>query len=281
MDWVDALARLRDRDEPCVLVTVTSVRGHAPRDPGAKMVVSATGLWGSVGGGNLEATAVQRARAMLADGVTVLETAGFGLSEHVPTEHGRQCCGGEVQLLLEPVPVRATVAVFGLGHVGYELARILSRLELRLVLVDTRAGRLTEEQRADLDSGPATVTVLRPVAPETVLADLPAGAHLLVLTHDHAEDLAILDAALRRPGWGSVGLIGSAAKWARFRRRLLHEGHPARLVDAIRCPIGVPGVAGKEPAVIAVSVAAELLDAAGPLARHRPAPEAPPRAAGS
>lgn len=281
MDWVDALARLRDRDEPCVLVTVTTVRGHAPRDAGAKMVVSATGLWGSVGGGNLEATAVQRARAMLADGVTAPETAEFGLSEHVATEHGRQCCGGAVQLLLEPVPARATVTVFGLGHVGYELARILSRLELRLVLVDTRDGRLTDAQRADLDSGPATVDVRRPVAPESVLADLPAGAHLLVLTHDHAEDLAVLDAALRRPGWGSVGLIGSAAKWARFRQRLLREGHPPRLVDSIRCPIGVAGVAGKEPAVIAVSVAAELLDAAGPLARHRPAPATAPRAAGS
>lgn len=281
MDWVQALAGLRDRDEPCVLVTVASVHGHAPRDPGAKMVVSADGLWGSVGGGNLEATAVARARAMLADGVTTPETAEFGLSEHVPTEHGRQCCGGRVQLLLDPVPVRATTAVFGLGHVGYEIARILSRLDLRLVLVDTRADRLGPDQLADLDRGPATLSVCRPIAPETVLADLPAGSHLLVLTHDHAEDLAIVDAALRRPGWGSIGLIGSAAKWSRFRQRLLREGHPARLVDTVRCPIGVPGVAGKEPAVIAVSVAAELLGTAGPLAGRRPAAGAAPRAAGS
>lgn len=267
MDWVQALAGLRDRDEPAVLVTVTDVRGHAPRDPGAKMVVSATALWGSVGGGNLEATAVQRARSMLAEGTTAPEFAEFGLSEHVPTEHGRQCCGGQVQLLLEPVPVRATVAVFGLGHVGYELARILSRLELRLVLVDTRPDRLSEEQLADLDTGPAHLSVCRPVAPESVLGDLPAGAHLLVLTHDHAEDLAIVDAALRRPGWGSVGLIGSAAKWARFRQRLLREGHAARLVDGVQCPIGVPEVGGKEPAVIAVSVAADLLRRAPAVAR--------------
>jgi xanthine dehydrogenase accessory factor len=104
--------------------------------------------------------------------------------------------------------------------------------------------------------------VHQPVAPETVLTDLPAGSHLLVLTHDHAEDLAICDAALRRPGWGSIGLIGSAAKWARFRLRLQQEGHSAAAVDRIRCPIGMPAIAGKEPAVIAVSVTAELISSA-------------------
>jgi len=138
-----------------------------------------------------------------------------------------------------------------------------------------------------------------PVLPELVLAELPPGAHVLIMTHDHAEDVALCDAALRTPGLGSIGLIGSAPKWARFRRRLAEEGHAedAALCDAaLRCtdlgsigligsaakwsrfrgklsdlghtsdaidrittPIGLPDLLGKDPATIAVSVAAALV----------------------
>jgi xanthine dehydrogenase accessory factor len=86
------------------------------------------------------------------------------------------------------------------------------------------------------------------------------------MTHDHAEDFAICDAALRCEHLASVGLIGSAAKWARFRSGLLVEGHPAVDVDRIVCPIGDPSVPGKEPAVVAVSVASALLRRLAPVA---------------
>ncbi|HEY1675725.1 MAG TPA: XdhC family protein, partial [Streptosporangiaceae bacterium] len=127
MDWLDAVRQLRHEGRPGVLVTVAEVRGHAPREPGAKMVVSHDQLWGSVGGGNLEASAVARARELIASGATGPEFRETRLSPHTRTEHGRQCCGGVVRLLLEPLPARPVVALFGLGHVGYELARILSR----------------------------------------------------------------------------------------------------------------------------------------------------------
>ena len=101
-----------------------------------------------------------------------------------------------------------------------------------------------------------------PVLPELVLAELPPGTHLLVMTHDHAEDVAICDAAIRLDHLGPVGLIGSSAKLARFRSRLLADGHEQQAVDRIRTPIGLPGVTtSKEPAAIAVAVAAELLAA--------------------
>ena len=122
-------------------------------------------------------------------------------------------------------------------------------------VVDRRAA----QPRAPVPPGPAGIDLRHEPAPETVLAGLPPGAVVLVLTHDHAEDLAICDMALRTHGLGEIGLIGSAAKWSRFRTRLLGEGHTDEQVDAIRCPIGVPDIAGKEPAVIAVSVAADLL----------------------
>ncbi|MBH5338383.1 xanthine dehydrogenase accessory protein XdhC [Streptomyces pactum] len=261
MTWVAAVARLRACREPGVLVTVATVRGHAPRDAGAKLVVGRTGTWGSIGGGNVEAVAIDRAREMLAGSVTEPELMDFALNDKVTNQHGVQCCGGTVSVLLEPLPVVQAVAIFGAGHVGLELARILARHDLDLHLVDSRSEMLTEQRLGVLADAVAQVHVHHtPLLPEEVLAKLPPGTHVLIMTHDHAEDAAVCDAALRTPGLGSIGLIGSAAKWARFRKRLATEGgHDEAAIDRIKTPIGLPGITGKEPATIAVSVAADLL----------------------
>lgn len=263
MRWLAAVEHLRERGEPGVLVTVVAVRGHAPRDAGAKMVVGRYASWDSVGGGNLEAVAVERARAMLEAGGTVPETFVSTLSERGSpdeTRYGVQCCGGEVTVLLEPLPTVPAVAIFGMGHVGTELARILARHDLDLHLVDTRPERLGPEALVGLGDATARVRLHAvPLLPEEVLVTLPPGAHVLVMTHDHAEDAAIVDAALRTPGLGSIGLIGSSAKWARLRRRLLEDGLTEDDVARVTTPIGLPGLPGKDPAVIAVSVVADLL----------------------
>ena len=259
MHWLTAVGRLRRERRPGVLVTVTETRGHAPREAGAKMVVAADAMWGSIGGGNLEETAVSRARAMIAAPAGLPEQLTLGLTDKARTEHGRQCCGGEVTVLLEPLPVVPAVAIFGVGHVGLELARILVRHDLELHLVDSRADQLTEARLACLGDGPGTVRVHHSPVPELSLGSVPPGTHVLVMTHDHAEDFALCDAALRSPHLGSIGLIGSAAKWARFRTGLTVEGHDEATIGRIRSPIGQPGVPGKEPATIAVAVAADLL----------------------
>ena len=259
MSWPDAVQRLRRERRPGVLVTLASVRGHAPRAAGAKMVVAADATWGSIGGGNLEATAVECARRMLADGVLVPEQLVVSLTERARTEHGRQCCGGEVEVLLEPLAVVPSVAVFGLGHVGLELARLLARHDLELHLVDSRAEPLAAERLAVLSDAVAGVHVHHAVLPELVLGEVPPGTHVLVLTHDHAEDAALCDAALRRGHLGTIGLIGSATKAGRFRRVLTEAGHPPEAVARIRTPIGLASVAGKDPASVALSAAAELV----------------------
>ncbi|WP_051478925.1 xanthine dehydrogenase accessory protein XdhC [Arthrobacter sp. H5] len=261
MDWLGALQDLRSAGLPGVLTTVTEVRGHAPREAGAKMLVGADATWGSVGGGNLEATVVDRARAMMAEGIAVLESAEFSLSEHAVTQHGRQCCGGKVRVLLEPFLSRPTVAVFGVGHVGFELGRILCRLPLHLYLVDSRAEQVSVDRLAEVTAGVAEVHPVHTPVPDSALAELPPGSHVYIMSHDHAEDFLLCDAALRRGDLASVGLIGSSAKWSRFRQKLLAEGHAVAAIDGIKCPIGLPGIAGKAPAVIAISVAAEVLRA--------------------
>lgn len=225
------------------------------------MVVAADNVWATVGGGNLEALAVERSRELIAAGVTVPETLTAALSDKAPYQHGVQCCGGEVKLLLEPLPVVPSVAIFGVGHVGLELARILARHDIELHLVDSRPDQLTADRLAVLDDAVAQVHVHNvPVLPELVVGELPPGTHAVIMTHDHAEDAALCDAAIRNDTLATIGLIGSSAKWTRFQRKLAEDGNSGEAIARITTPIGIPSVSGKEPAVIAVSVAAWLLE---------------------
>ncbi|MDN5901197.1 MAG: xanthine dehydrogenase accessory protein XdhC, partial [Brachybacterium sp.] len=196
----------------------------------------------------------------LRDGHHRPELMEMKLNPHAPTRHGRQCCGGEAEVLLEPQRVPPTVAIFGIGHVGFELAHVLRRHRVVLQLVDSRADQVSADRLGALPEGPAPVHGHHAPAPETVLRDLPDGAHVLIMTHDHAEDLVLCDAALQRGGeLGSVGVIGSDAKWSRFRTQLREAGHEDTAIDRISCPLGLSGVGGKEPAVIALSTAAALV----------------------
>ncbi len=223
------------------------------------MVVATDSCWGTVGGGNLEAVALRRARQMIYEHVTVPETIDLALNDKVPVEFGRQCCGGQIVLLLEPLAVVPSVAIFGMGHVGIELARILARHDLELHLVDSRAAQMAPARFVMLDDAVASVHLHHAPVPEIVLGEVPAGTHVLIMTHDHGEDAALVDSALRCGHLGSIGLIGSSAKWSRFQVRLAVEGHSPDQLARIITPIGLPEISGKEPAVIAVSVAAQLL----------------------
>jgi xanthine dehydrogenase accessory factor len=250
--WLDDLSRLAAADTPSVLVTVLRVEGSSPREAGAKMVVSSDSLHGSIGGGHLELTAIEIARDLLA------APAGGGPSTPLLREFPLgpslgQCCGGVVTLLLELVaPPRWRVAIFGAGHVGTALVRLLGELGCQVDWID-------ERPEAFPPALPANVRALVSEAPEEAVAGLPAGADLLVMTHSHARDQQIVEAALRRSDLRLVGLIGSRTKRARFLSRLAHRGYPPEAVARLTCPIGLPGVGGKRPAEIAIAVAAQLL----------------------
>ncbi len=259
MNWVEAVRGLRERREPGVLVTLVSVRGHAPREAGAKMVVGAKQVWGSVGGGNLEATAVAAAREMLASGAAVPQLLDQELSDHASTTYGRQCCGGTTTVLLDPLPVVASVAIFGVGHVGQEIARILARHDLELHLIDAREEYATPAAIPEVATAPATTHWHHTPWPEPLLAELPPGTHVLIMTHDHGEDAAIVDAALRRQELPYIGLIGSSAKWRRIEKVLHEWGHAPAATARVTTPIGDPRIVGKDPATLALSVCADLL----------------------
>ena len=131
-----------------------------------------------------------------------------------------------------------------------------------VLLVDSRPEQLDRVRLADVIDGTADVGIHRTMLGEQVLEQLPRGTHVVIMTHDHAEDFALCDAALRLPQpLGGIGLIGSNAKWARFQAQLAAAGHSPDAISRITCPIGQPGIKGKDPAVIAVAVASALLAA--------------------
>lgn len=251
-DWIAALAGLRDAGRPCALVTVSGVRGSAPREVGARMIVAEGALaWGTIGGGNLERMAIERAAGLVARGEAASESEVFPLSEKAG-----QCCGGEVTLLFEAFPWRRpTVAIFGAGHVGQALAGLAPWLGADVVVVDPRQ----EEELAPTPPDPRPWRLELVDAPEEELDALPADSLVVVMTHSHALDLELVARALARGTFPYVGLIGSDRKWARFRSRLERRGVEADALAQVTCPIGL-GSTSKEPRAIAVAVAAQLLE---------------------
>ena len=234
---------------PCVIeIRVKETRGSAPRESGTRMWVSATATHGTIGGGNLEYTALKIAREMLLAGET-RRSRKFALGDALG-----QCCGGTVTLeftlrdAIDADPPGFAVALFGAGHVGREVAAILGRLPCRLTWIDPRP-----------DAFPATVAsntrVVIEEEPQWMVDEAPPDACYLVMTHSHALDLDIVERILKRSDARFVGLIGSETKAAKFRARLKARGvDPSRLV----CPIGL-FKAGKHPAEVAVSIAAQLI----------------------
>ena len=259
MSWFTKVQTLTEAKRAFVIITVAQVRGHAPRGAGSKMLVTKTEVFGSVGGGNLEQTAIAKARALLQKPNPLPELFTLTLNPK-GGDWGVQCCGGEVTLLLEPVnPVRSTVAIFGAGHVGWALVQVLSILPIDVHLIDSRAGQLEPPESFNFQFSIFNFSKHHIPVPESALETLPPGANLLVMTHDHAEDIAILDVALRREDSSFIGLIGSSAKWAHFRGELKKQGHTEDALGRVTTPIGLPGVPGKSPQAIAIATAAQLL----------------------
>ena len=323
--------------EACVLVTVAAVAGSAPREAGARMLVSPTSVVDTIGGGHLEFQAIAIARDMLGSG-ELARLRRFALGATLG-----QCCGGAVQLLFEPLtphahwledvracvrageacvivtgaqgeegtgkavvgmrrtrgslgapaldhtaariaramlagrggarlvridagagertylfdPVRPCdwrVVLFGAGHVGQALVRALSELPCEVRWVDTREAVFPDALAANV------AAVATDCAHDEVDA-APAGAHFVVMTHSHALDQSLAERILRRGDFAYFGLIGSATKRKLFERRLAARGVPHAMLARMTCPIGVEGISGKEPAVVALAVAAQLLQA--------------------
>jgi len=292
-DWTSQ-ARAALVEGPTALVTILATEGSAPRGPGARMVVTETGIEGTIGGGRLEYQATEQARAILSHAPGSWRVQDYPLGPLLG-----QCCGGRVRLLVErlggvpegigpylvelgermerkpfpgegrgPGPARGPrpqagdsfvepddaerlpVLMFGAGHVGRAIARKAEGLPLHLAWFDSRP-EAAETQGVVLADEEEMVACAGSADPE---------AAVVILTHDHALDYRLTAAALASPA-RYVGLIGSQTKRARFLSRLDKDG-----IDhtGLTCPIGAPGVIGKEPGVIAIAALAQLLTLGNP-----------------
>ena len=260
------LTELFDRLEraAAVLVTVATTQGSAPREVGAWMAVWPDGQVGSIGGGQLEWQALAHARAVLAGDAPDGETLRYALGPSLA-----QCCGGVVQLRYERIdatqrdallqrltPAQPPVALFGGGHVGRAIVKLLADLPFDVLWVDSRDEVFPPDT-------PVHVRCEHSDPVQAAVADMAPRSRVVIMSFSHAEDFDILVACLlRQRGQGDlpyIGLIGSKTKWASFQRRLRERGFSDAELAHVTCPIGMPGIAGKEPAVVAVATVAQLL----------------------
>ena len=262
-----------------VLVIVDRTQGSVPREAGAWMAVTPHRVINTIGGGHLEYQAIEAARALLREPTAEPTVRRYPLGPSLG-----QCCGGVVHLRFECCdrlsPVQAAerihrlrpsdqpVTLFGGGHVGRAVIQVLAPLPFAVTWVDSR----DEIFPSPL---PANIRTEHSDPVQSAVDDLVAGTQVLIMSFSHAEDLEIVAACLRRQRSRNdlpyVGLIGSATKWATFRHRLQARGFAPEELDRVTCPIGIAGIEGKEPEVIAVAVAAQLLQRRTASGRAAPA----------
>ncbi|MCA3594025.1 MAG: xanthine dehydrogenase accessory protein XdhC [Methylobacterium sp.] len=238
-----------------VRITIAEAHGSTPREVGAAMLVDAEGRFtGTIGGGVLEWQALAEAQRLLQSG-EMRRAMRFALGPDLG-----QCCGGRVTLSFERVedearlekPEATPVLLFGAGHVGRALVLALAPLPFDVRWIDPRPNAFPQ-------AFPPHATPVAPAEPVTEIASAGAGSLALILTHSHALDLALCDAALRRDDLPFVGVIGSETKRARFLSQLRAMGHAEDALKRLTCPIGFKDLGSKEPAFIAAGVAVQLL----------------------
>ena len=235
----------------------------------------------TIGGGHLEFDVIAKARAWLA-APDVAEPRNAADQQNLPMQNLQtqnlrfalgpslgQCCGGVVDMRLERISAAdidglrtrlgqaaQPLALFGGGHVGKALIQVLGPLPFEVRWVDSRDEIFPSHI-------PPHVLCEHSDPVHAAVADVPAGAFVLIMSFSHAEDLDVVAACLQRQreraDLGFIGLIGSKTKWATFKHRLEARGFTEAELAHITCPIGVSGIAGKQPEVIAVAVAAQLL----------------------
>ena len=232
-EWVRVLAGWHEAGEPCVMVT------PGGEDDDRHLLVGASATWGTVGGGERDARAADAARKLL--------VADESAPRVLPLGEGATAMFEALR------PVDFHVVLFGAGHVGRALARVLAVVPCRVTWVDSRA----HEFPADV---PANARAVVTDAAMIEAGGAPAGSYFLVMTHSHALDFELVEAILRRGDFAYCGMIGSATKRRTFENGLAKRGMAPATLARFTCPIGIPDIKGKEPGAIAVAVAAELLE---------------------
>jgi len=243
---------LNEKGENFVMVTMTSARGSAPQDPGAKILVTKNGLYaGTVGGGKVEMAAIKKGQGIL-DSNSQLppELVTWNLQKDIGMS-----CGGEVNFLFEHfIFSNWPIVIFGAGHVAQALTRILSKLNCHVTCVDSR-----EEWIAKLEG----VNSLHHPMPRDSVNTFSPKSYFLCMTMGHAHDVPILvEIAKHAPDCPYVGVIGSDIKGLKIKKELAELGVDQAFIEKLRVPMGL-SIGTNHPYEIAISIAAQLLEVRG------------------
>ena len=252
--FFEALNELAEAGAPFAAVTVVDTLGSTPQDRGAKMLVTEGGRYfGTVGGGKIEARAIDEALGMLRDDASPkTRFHQWSLEKDIG-----MTCGGIVRVYFELFNVtRWNVFIFGAGHVAAALVDVLEKLDCRITCIDPRPEWLDR-----LPASPKLRRVQTADMPAEV-AKIPEGAFVLLMTMGHTTDRPILLEILRTRQFPYLGVIGSNAKAKRLRQDIREAGLPDGMQRAFFCPVGLE-IGSNHPHEIAISVAAQLLQLRG------------------
>lgn len=257
MNWIEAVFSLQNNENESsrayVLVTILETQGSAPRSSGSKMVVTRTDSFDSIGGGALEYEAIQIARELLNSQQKLpnqrQHTQSFNLSKDL-----KQCCGGVVNVFFEVFYSRHfDIVVFGAGHIGKALMKVLEDIDCSVKWFDTRADQFPKQL-------PSHIKTIIMNNPEMAVESCEKESYFLILTHDHGLDQQLCEAVLARRDSQYCGLIGSETKNLKFKQRLLKKGFSQKELKHLSCPMGLSSIKTKHPMEIAVSIIARLLE---------------------
>jgi xanthine dehydrogenase accessory factor len=243
----EASQKLTDEGESFVMVTMIGVRGSAPQDIGTKMLVTPAGLyWGTVGGGKVEMASIKKAREILAGIQAPPETVTWNLQKDIGMS-----CGGEVTLLFEHHhQTNWPIVIFGAGHVGQAVTRLLSHLNCQITCVDSRPEWIEKLEG---------VKGVHHPEPKEMVKSFDPKSYFMCMTMGHAFDVPILyEISRHAPDCPYVGVIGSEVKGIKIKRELKEMGVSEEFLNKLRVPMGLP-IGSNRPWEIAVSIAAEIL----------------------
>ena len=249
MTIYERLVRAEAENEPVAVCTLIQSSGSTPRHEGSKMLVFPSGeIKGSVGGGEVEGRVINEALEALRDGK--IRRLNYSMVD--PQKGDPGVCGGQVEIIIEPIALREELVIIGGGHVGKAVAHVGRWLGFHIVISDDRPEFCTKEANPDGD-------VFYPVA----MAELSKQLHitpqtyLILTTRSMTVDITGLPALLESDA-GYIGIIGSKRRWSLTREALLESGVPKEKIERIHSPVGLE-LRAETPEEIAVSILAEII----------------------
>lgn len=259
------LENINKLDKEIILITIIETKGSVPRNKNVKMIVSIDEQYGTIGGGELEYRTINEAINLLKDSSTKNKILNYPLGPSLG-----QCCGGFIKIKLEKfnrgqdllkknnlknfiTKNYKNLYLFGAGHIAQSLSIKLDGTGFNVFIIDSREDFLSKIKSK-------YVTKVLAKNPEIIINNAPAKTFYLIMTHSHQIDLSICSSLLKKNDFSFIGLIGSKTKKNKFFKRLKNMGHKQEIINKIEIPIGLKGIEGKEPDIIAISIIARLLE---------------------